>query len=100
MPFNDGNIDLNNESRDLFCDYESYKDYFKVFIDTEDCQILDIFNVNRNNYDNSDIISVYIYDNSLYNGKLEFVKNDAKYSLIYALKNGFNNCNLDNYKNI
>lgn len=100
IPFNDGNIDLNNESRDLFCDYESYKDYFKVFIDMEDYKILDTLTFRNNNYDKSDIISVYIYDNSLYNGKIELVKNDAKYSLIYALKNGFNNCNLDNYKNV
>ena len=99
-PFNDGNIDLSNEPIGLFCDYESYKDYFKVFIDMEDYKILDTLTFRNNNYDNSDIISIYIYNNSLYNGKIELVKNDAKYSLICALKSGFDNCSLDNYKNI
>ena len=99
-PFNDGNIDLNNELRGLFCDYESYKDYFKVFIDMDDYKILDTLTSRNNNYDNSDIISICIYNGSFYNGKIELVKNDAKCSLIHALKNGFNNCNLDNYKNI
>lgn len=99
-PFNDGYVDLNNESRDLFCDYETYKSYFEVFVDMDDYEILDTFNLRNNNYDNSDIISIYIYDNSFYNGKIKLVKNDTKYSLVHALKNGFDNCNLDNYKNI
>ena len=99
-PFNDGNIDLNNELRGLFCDYESYKDYFKVFIDMDDYKILDTITYKNNNYDNSDIVSIYVYYNPLYNGIIKLVKNDAKYSLIYALKSGFDNCNLDNYKNI
>lgn len=99
-PFNDGNIDLNNELRGLFCDYESYKDYFKIFIDMDDYEILDTFNLRNNNYDNSDIICIDIYNNSFYNGKIKLVKNDTKYSLIHTLKNGFDNCNLDNYKNI
>ena len=64
----------------------------------DDYEILDTFNFRNNNYDNSDIIS--IYDNSFYNGKIKLVKNDTKYSLVRALKNGFNNCNLDSYKNI
>ena len=99
-PFNDGNIDLNNELRGLFCDYESYKDYFKVFIDMDDYKILDTLTFKNNNYDNSDIISICIYNGSFYNGKIKLVKNDTKYSLIHTLKNGFDNCNLDNYKNI
>ena len=99
-PFNDGNIDLNNELRGLFCDYESYKDYFKVFIDMDDYEILDTLTFKNNNYDNSDIISICIYNGSFYNGKIKLVKNDTKYSLIHTLKNGFNNCNIDNYKNI
>lgn len=99
-PFNDGNIDLNNKLRGLFCDYESYKDYFKVFIDMDDYKILDTLTFKNNNYDNSDIISICIYNGSFYNGKIKLVKNDTKYSLIHTLKNGFDNCNLDNYKNI
>ena len=99
-PFNDGNIDLNNESRGVFCDYESYKDYFKVFIDMDDYKILDTLTYKNNNYDNNNIISIYVYYSPLYNGIIKLVKNDAKYSLIHALKSGFDNCNLDNYKNI
>ena len=66
----------------------------------DDYKILDTLTFRNNNYDNSDIISICIYNNSFYNSKIELVKNDAKYSLIHTLKNGFNNCNLDNYKNI
>ena len=99
-PFNDGNIDLSNEPTGLFCDYESCKDYFKVFIDMNDYKILDTLTYKNNNYDNNNIISIYVYYSPLYNGIIKLVKNDAKYSLIYAIKNGFNSCNLDNYKNI
>lgn len=95
-PFNDGNIDLSNEPTGLFCDYESCKDYFKVFIDMDDYKILDTLTYKNNNYDNNNIISIYVYYSPLY----QWHNKDAKYSLIHALKSGFDNCNLDNYKNI
>ena len=99
-PFNDGNIDLSNEPTGLFCDYESCKDYFKVFVDMDDYKILDTLAYKNNNYDNNNIISIYVYYSPLYNEIIKLVKNDTKYSLIYAIKNGFKSCNLDNYKNI
>ena len=99
-PFDDGNIDLNNESRGLFCDYESYKDYFKVFIDMGDYKVLDTFTSENNNYDSSDMITIQIYNNSFYNGKIKLLKNNTKYSLIHTLNDVANSCNLDNYKNI
>ena len=66
----------------------------------DDYEILDTFNFRNNNYDNSDIICIDICNNSFYNGKIKLVKNNTKYSLIHTLKNGLDNCNLDNYKNI
>lgn len=35
-PFGNEFVDLKNEPKELFCSYEKYKNYFKVFIDMKD----------------------------------------------------------------
>ena len=99
-PFGNEFVDLRYGPKELFCSYEKYKNYFKVFIDMDDYKVLDTFTSENNNYDSSDMIIIQIYNNSFYNGKIKLLKNNTKYSLIHTLNNAANSCNIDNYKNI
>lgn len=105
-PFANEFIDLKNEPKELFCSYEKYKDYFKVFIDMEDYLII-MPEINKNCYDKSDVIIIN-YCESFHRNKIMLAKRFSKASLVGAAKRGIEHfrsgsyslIDFDFYKNI
>lgn len=93
-PFGNEFVDLRYEQKELFCSYEKYKNYFKVFIDIEDYVIIP--NISKNSYDKSDIVIINTCE-STHGNKIILVKKFAKASLIEAIRKGIEHFRSGNY---